>query len=72
VKNASWKTLFWGAFSSVSTAIALLTPVDAHYQAWRIGGGIALMVGLLGFGWVARDDDKTSAQVGAGPKDPTA
>ena len=73
-KIKSWKTTWAGAIGAVGI---ILIAVGAHFDDtpgtnadWNKTldalGIILSAIGVGGLGWNARDDDKTSEQVGAG------
>jgi len=66
----SWKTTTAGILAAVGVFAAQLSAVfdndpttNANWET--IIGAIVAVAGILGLGLVARDNDKTSSQVGA-------
>lgn len=68
--SGSWKTGWLGVLAVASAAITfILTPLLDGNPATSVDLGAVLPTILAGLGvYVARDDDKTSEQVGAGEK----
>jgi hypothetical protein len=67
----SWKTTFFGYLAAIASGItgAMASGVidPAHLPAWfKSLAALASVVGTAGLGQSARDNDKTSEQVGAG------
>lgn len=61
MKNTSWKTLVAGLLGAAGAYLKTIPD-----PAWLSGlGGLMESAGIALLGWFARDDDRTSEQVGA-------
>lgn len=72
LKTLSWKTTLGGSVTALGLGLMGVDAMDwikpEHKYAFRLAGFIMSVLGPFFMGLFSRDNDKTSEDVGAGPK----
>ena len=62
--KSSWKTTLWGLLGSAGAVCIALAQVFPQNKGWAVAGAVATALGIGGLGVTARDNNRTSEDIG--------